>query len=252
MRFFLLQTPVDVLGFDETIRLALNAMTHRQPCIHVALNAAKLVRMRSNADLRTDVAGADIIGIDGKAIVWALRLLGGPAADRVAGVDLMMGLLDECARSGMRPFILGARQHILERAAKNAKNRWPELKFAGLAHGYFPPQDETAVVEMIRQSRADCLFVAMPTPRKEQFLAAHARRMDVPFIMGVGGSVDVLAGQVRRAPVWMQNTGMEWLFRLIREPRRMFWRYASTNAHYILLVVAALVRGERATRARTD
>ena len=132
----------------------------------------------------------------------------------------------------------------MERAAANARKRWPGLRFAGYCDGYFRPGDELAVVEAIKKSKADCLFVGMPTPRKERFLHKYRDVLGVPFIMGVGGGIDVLAGHVRRAPRAVQNAGLEWLYRTYQEPRRMWWRYASTNAEF-----AALLGREMVARA---
>ena len=245
MRAELLDTPVDILTFEETVACAEQAMREKHRIVHVALNAAKLVKMRSDQELRRDVTGADIIGIDGMAISWALRVLGRPGAPRVSGVDLMMALLELSAEKGYRPFILGAKQEVLEKAMAEAQRRWPGLQFAGARNGYYGNEDEAAIVEMIRASKAACLFLAMPTPRKERFLAAYADQLDVPFIMGVGGSVDVLAGQVSRAPLWMQRAGLEWLHRLLQEPRKMFWRYVSTNGRFVMLLLAAKLRGDK-------
>ena len=244
MRAELLDTPVDILTFEETVARAEQAMREKRRIVHVALNAAKFVKMRSDEELRRDVTSADIIGIDGMAISWALRVLGCPGAPRVSGVDLMIALFELSAEKGYRPFILGAKQEVLEQAMAEAQRRWPGLQFAGARNGYYGKEDEAAIVKMIQVSRADCLFLAMPTPRKERFLAAHADQANVPFIMGVGGSVDVLAGQVSRAPLWMQKAGLEWLHRLLQEPRKMFWRYVSTNSAFIFLVLRARVRGK--------
>jgi N-acetylglucosaminyldiphosphoundecaprenol N-acetyl-beta-D-mannosaminyltransferase len=139
----------------------------------------------------------------------------------------------------------------LDAAEAAAKKRWPKLELAGTRDGYFTSEEEEDVVRAIRDSRADCLFVAMPTPRKERFLHQHRQMLNVPFVMGVGGSVDVLAGVVSRAPNWMQSAGLEWLHRLIQEPRKMAWRYLSTNFAFAWLIATALVdqlRGRPAVR----
>lgn len=120
---------------------------------------------------------------------------------------------------GFRPFLLGATSDVLEKAVDAIDAR----------DGYFGPQQETKVVEEIIASGADCLFIAMPTPRKERFLARHRDSLGVPFIIGVGGSFDVFAGHVSRAPKIMQSMGLEWCYRVYQEPRRMLWRYARTN-----------------------
>ena len=255
MRIAFLGTPVDLISAEETAGRALQAMQGGPAVTHVALNVAKFVKMRHDEELRSDIEQADLIGIDGMGLVLALRLFGQRRVERVAGVDLMFALFERCATLGLRPFVLGAKPEVLERAAAVARERWPGLDFAGLQDGYFSPAEEQDVAERIRASGADCLFVAMPTPRKERFLHQHGRSLGVPFIMGVGGSVDVLAGQVSRAPLWLQRLGLEWLHRLIQEPRKMFWRYASTNAAFAAIVARACVDrlfGRRAVRPLAD
>jgi len=237
MRTQLLGTPVDILTFEETVARAEKAIVSREQCVHVALNVAKFVKMRDSAELRADVTGGDIIGIDGMGIAWGLRLFGRDNVTRVTGVDLMNAMLALSAGKGYRPFILGAKQDVLDNAIANGAARWPGLEMAGSRNGYFGQDDEADIVEQINASAADCLFLAMPTPKKERFLAAHAKSLNVPFIMGVGGSVDVLAGKVSRAPGWMQSSGLEWLFRLIQEPRKMFMRYASTNGRFAAIMI---------------
>lgn len=248
MRQDLLGLPIDCLTFQETLDRAVAAMRTRRLTQHVAINAAKLVKARHDPELRRDIAESDIVGIDGMGIVWAARALGIRVPERVAGVDLMLALLRACAGQGFRPYLLGARQPVLDRAVAQAKHRWPGLEMAGFRDGYFKPAEERGVVTAIRDSRADCLFIGMPTPRKERFLAAHREALGVPFIMGVGGGIDVLAGHVRRAPALMQKSGLEWLYRIYQEPGRMWWRYASTNAVFAGLVARAMAA--RAVSAR--
>jgi len=239
MRADLLGCSVDVLTMAETVERAKVAMRTRGRLQHVALNVAKFVNMRSDRILRSDVMGSDVIGIDGMGIVLALRLFGVPVKERVAGIDLFWEVLTVCARDGFRPFLLGATPDVLHRAADAIVAHFPSIQFAGLRDGYFRPDQEREVVEQITNSKADCLFIAMPTPRKERFLAAYRDRLDVPFIMGVGGSLDVIAGHVRRAPPIMQSMGLEWLYRVYQEPRRMWWRYVKTNS----LFAGILIRG---------
>ncbi len=245
MRTELLGTPVDILDFDKTVAIAEQAIISREQCVHVALNVAKFVKMRDDAELRADVTSGDIIGIDGMGIAWALKLFGADHVTRVTGVDLMNAMLKLSAEKGYKPFILGAKQEVLDTAISNAKARWQGLEIAGSRNGYFGADDEAGIVAHINASNADCLFLAMPTPKKERFLAAYAKTLNVPFIMGVGGSIDVLAGHVNRAPVWMQKSGLEWLYRLLQEPRKMFARYASTNGRFIWIVLKARMLGNR-------
>lgn len=237
MRVDLFGCPIDVLTMAQTVDLARTAMRDRVPVQHVALNVAKFVNMRSDPILRSDVMGSDIIGIDGMGIILGLRLCGVPVKERVAGIDLFQEVLAVCAQDGFRPFLLGATPGVLRRATDAITARFPQIQIAGMRDGYYGPDNEPEVVEQIRNSKADCLFIAMPTPRKERFLSAHRDSLGVPFIMGVGGSFDVIAGHVRRAPITMQSMGLEWLYRIYQEPRRMWWRYAKTNTLFAAILI---------------
>jgi len=237
MRANLLGCPIDVLTMAETVERARIAIRNRTRLQHVALNVAKFVNMRSDPVLCSDVVGSDVIGIDGMGIVLAARWFGIPVKERVAGVDLFQEILAVCASDGFRPFLLGATSDVLHRAADVIGTKFPTIQIAGLRDGYFRPEEEEKVVEQIINSKADCLFIAMPTPRKERFLAAYRDRLGVPFIMGVGGSLDVVSGCVRRAPRVMQSMGCEWLYRVYQEPHRMWWRYTRTNSLFVGILI---------------
>jgi N-acetylglucosaminyldiphosphoundecaprenol N-acetyl-beta-D-mannosaminyltransferase len=237
MRIKIIGTPVDALSFDETVAMARRAMRERVLTHQVSLNVAKLVKMRSDSMLRDDVLASHIISADGMGIVLAGRLLGQRLRGRVAGIDLMIAVLKVCAEEGFRPYFLGAKREVVEKAVKIACERFPKLMPAGMRDGYFSQKDEAEVVSGIAASKADCLFIAMPTPRKERFLNCYRTVLGVPFIMGVGGSLDVMSGLVTRAPQWMQKTGLEWTYRIYQEPRRMLWRYVSTNSIFAFLFI---------------
>jgi N-acetylglucosaminyldiphosphoundecaprenol N-acetyl-beta-D-mannosaminyltransferase len=241
MRVTLLGLPVDILSSDETVERIITAIDTRQRCQHVALNVAKLVNARTNAELDRDVRESDIVGIDGMGIVYALRLLGHRVPQRVAGVDLFESLMAECANRGLRPYLLGATPEVLGAARRNLSELHPGLIFAGSHHGYFTTEQEAAVCEQIRASGADCLFIAMPTPRKERFMARHRDSLGVPFVMGVGGTLDVVAGLVKRAPAVVQNLGLEWAYRMMQEPRRLATRYLRTNVIFCALLLRAIL-----------
>jgi N-acetylglucosaminyldiphosphoundecaprenol N-acetyl-beta-D-mannosaminyltransferase len=245
----ILGVPVDNLSLSETVERARLAITERRRLQHVALNTAKLVTMRRNPLLWADVTQSDIVSADGMGIVWGGRLLGVRLRERVTGVDLMDALLALSEREGFRPFILGATVEVLEQACVAIMAKHPNLRLAGVHHGYFSETEAPQLVAEIRNHAPDLLFVGMPTPRKEQFLHRYRDELGVPFLMGVGGSIDVIAGVVRRAPGWMQRSGLEWLFRTFQEPRRMWRRYLSTNSAFAWLVLRALVA--RAIRPRT-
>ncbi len=242
MRVTFLDLPVDIASMEETVDLAVNAMRSGERMQHVALNVAKLVRAGKDPLLKQDLESADFVGIDGMGIVIGLGLAGVKGAERVAGIDLMMGLLQRCAKDNLKPYFLGATPEVLSKAVEVAERRFPGLQLAGARDGYFSDEEERGVVAAIRASHADCLFVGMPTPRKERFLALYRDEFNVPFIMGVGGSFDVLAGQVSRAPEWMQKSGLEWLHRVFQEPGRMWKRYAATNLVYLGMLGGVIMR----------
>jgi N-acetylglucosaminyldiphosphoundecaprenol N-acetyl-beta-D-mannosaminyltransferase len=242
MRENFLGCPVDILTMTETVDLAREAMRSRRRLQHVALNVAKFVNMRRDRVLAADVANSDVVSIDGMGIVWGARCVGLPAKVRVTGVDLLTELLGVCADEAFKPYFLGATPETSQQAARRVHEKHPSIQFAGVRDGYFSADQEKQVVEGIRSSGADCLFIGMPTPRKERFLATYRDELNVPFIMGVGGSFDVLAGQVRRAPARMQQLGLEWFYRIYQEPGRMWWRYAKTNTLFAGILAQALVQ----------
>ena len=187
--------------------------------------------MRKDRKLRESVNGCDIINIDGMGVAWGARLCGIDVPERVSGIDLFFNLLEMAAREGHPVFFLGARPEIVEKAVSTVREKFPRLQIAGWHHGYFW-NDESAVVEKIRQSGAKLLFVAITSPKKENFIDKWKDRLGVYFVMGVGGTFDVVAGKTKRAPKLMQDAGLEWFYRLCQEPRRMWRRYLLTNAVY--------------------
>ena len=241
-RTAVLGCPVDAVAMPEAVARARAAMAGREGLVHVALNTAKLVRMRRDAELAADVRSAGLITADGMGVVLAARLLGRALPGRVTGIDLMAEVLALSAREGFRPYLLGARAEVLSRAVDCLRARHPDLRLAGARHGYFRPAEEPTIVAEINRSGADCLFVGLPTPMKERFMARNRAALVPGFVMGVGGSFDVLAGKVRRAPPAMQRAGLEWLFRMAQEPRRMAGRYVTSNTAFAGLLAAALVR----------
>ena len=169
-------------------------------------------------------------------VVLGARFLGHSVPQRVAGVDLFHELLKMSAANNFSVFLLGAKDEVVAQATNNVKSLYPGLKVAGFHHGYFWDEEEV-LVEKIRSSGAQLLFVAVTSPMKENFINRWRDRLGVTFVMGVGGTFDVVAGKVKRAPLWMQNWGLEWLFRVIQEPKRMWRRYLVTNTRFAILLV---------------
>jgi N-acetylglucosaminyldiphosphoundecaprenol N-acetyl-beta-D-mannosaminyltransferase len=227
---------------ETTLHRIQDVIDRREYVQHVAINAAKLVAMRDDEELRRIVEDCGLVNADGQAVVWASRLLGDPLPSRVAGVDLMLELFALSEKRGYRPYILGAAPDVLEQAIERLHARYPRLELAGWHDGYFAPQAQAEVAHDIRGSGADILFVAISSPAKERFVATYGASLGVPFVMGVGGAIDIVAGVTRRAPETWQRFGVEWLYRLLQEPRRMFRRYATTNLRFVALLVRTLVR----------
>jgi N-acetylglucosaminyldiphosphoundecaprenol N-acetyl-beta-D-mannosaminyltransferase len=233
-----LSTPIHALSMEETMELADEAMRTKRPLHHVVVNVAKLVNMRKNAELYEDVSSADIVNVDGKGVLWGARLCGVPLPERVTGVDIMFQLFALCERRGYKPFLLGAEQSVLDLVIERLARDHPKLVVAGARNGYFKPGDEAAIVADINASGADCMLVAMPTPRKERFIKRYRSELKASFIMGVGGAFDVYGGKVARAPKFVQAIGMEWLFRVAQEPKRLWRRYYDTNTAYVGLLAS--------------
>jgi N-acetylglucosaminyldiphosphoundecaprenol N-acetyl-beta-D-mannosaminyltransferase len=235
-----LGAPLHALTMDDTLGLADEAMAQHRPLHHTVVNVAKLVTMQNNAELREDVTRADVVNVDGKGVLWGARLCGIELPERVAGVDIMLNLFSLCEKRGYRPYLLGAEQRVLDAMMARIDRDHPRLRIAGMHDGYFKPDQDAAIVETINASGADCLFIAMPTPRKERFLSQYRDALTPSFIMGVGGSFDVYAGKVARAPRLVQALGLEWLFRIVQEPRRLWRRYYETNTAYVGLLLQEL------------
>ena len=241
----LLGAPIDFIGSAEALELAISAMRERSHLQFGDINVSKLVDMQADAELRRCCEESDIVCADGMGIVWGCRLLGVPVKERVPGIDLMSAIVGACAKHGFRPYFLGARQSVVEDMVARLKIEHPRLEIAGYRNGYFDASDEPAIVAEITASGADCLFVGISTPIKEKFMNRYRDDLRVPVQMGVGGSFDVLSGHIRRAPAAVQRIGLEWLFRLAQEPRRLARRYYVSNSKFFFMLVRGMFSGMR-------
>lgn len=240
-RIEVLGCPMDVATMSETVDAIRDAALAGHFTQHVVVNVAKLVNMRSDSLLNESVRSCDIINIDGMGVVLGARFLGFQIPERVAGVDLFYELLAMSAYEGFSVYLLGAKQEVVTRAVEKVQALYPDLKIAGFHHGFFW-DDEEAIVEQIRTSNAKLLFVAITSPKKENFINRWRDQLGVTFVMGVGGTFDVVAGAVKRAPLWMQKCGLEWLYRVLQEPRRMWRRYLVTNTKFFFILLWEKVR----------
>jgi len=248
-RIHLLGAPLDTLTLAEAVERVDEAIAARRPTLNASLNAAKLVRMQTDSELRESIELCDLVTADGVPVVWAARVLGHAVPGRVNGTDLMEILFAHAAERGYSVYLLGSEPGVLSLTRAEVERRHPAIRIAGTQHGFFAPGEESAVVQRIATARPDILFVALGTPQKELFQARHRDELGVPFVMGVGGSFEVLAGVRKRAPRWAQRTGLEWAFRLVQEPRRLAGRYFVGNTRFVFLVGREVLRTRLGTRS---
>jgi N-acetylglucosaminyldiphosphoundecaprenol N-acetyl-beta-D-mannosaminyltransferase len=241
-RITLMGCQVDNLSMEDTLARIEEFIRSGRPHQHVVVNVDKLVKASRDPELRRIINGCALISADGMPVVWAARLLGKPLRERVAGVDLFEALMRRAGDKGWRVFLLGAREEVVRAVCDTYQRRYPRLAIAGCRNGYWSEQDEAEVVEQIQSSHADLLFVAISSPKKEQFLGRHQGAMRIPFAMGVGGSFDVAIGKLKRAPPWMQRSGLEWFYRFLQEPRRMFRRYFIDDLAFVWLLIKEAAR----------
>ncbi|HHW15271.1 MAG TPA: WecB/TagA/CpsF family glycosyltransferase [Firmicutes bacterium] len=187
----------------------------------VTLNPEMVMKAKERPGLAQVFAEADLVTADGVGIVWAARRLGQPLPGRVTGVELVAALLAEGSRAGWRFFFLGAAPGVAEEAARRAAERHPGLQVAGTHHGYFSPGEADRVAEGVAASAPDVLLVALGSPAQEEFIARYGERLGAAVALGVGGTLDVLAGKARRAPAWLRRLGLEWAYRVARQPSRL-------------------------------
>lgn len=233
---------LDAITLDEVLARCDRAVEDRERLLIGVVNAAKVVKLRRDDVLRDSLLECDVLLADGQSVVWASRLLGQPLPERVAGVDLFERLLERADRGGRSVYLLGARPDVLATLRERITQRFPGLVIAGSHDGYFSDAEAAEVAAEIAACGADMLFLGMTSPKKEIFLGTFGEKLGVPVLHGVGGSFDILAGITKRAPVRWQRLGLEWLYRLLQEPRRMWRRYLTTNSAFIWLTVKERVR----------
>jgi N-acetylglucosaminyldiphosphoundecaprenol N-acetyl-beta-D-mannosaminyltransferase len=237
-RIELLYAKIDNLSMQETLFLVDAKIKAKESLHHSVVNAGKIVAMHSDVQLRESVNSADLINADGQAIIWASKLLGKPLKERVAGIDLMENLVELAHQKNYKIYCLGAKEEVVSKVVSHYKEKYSPKIIAGYRNGYFTKEEEPKIAKEIAESGANILFVAITSPKKENFLYENRETLKVVnFIMGVGGSFDVVSGLVKRAPSWMQRSGLEWFYRLIQEPKRMWKRYLIGNSKFIFLIL---------------
>lgn len=214
--------PFDRVTLDQAVAQVEEAIADRSTLTQsVGVNLDQLLKMLEEPEFRDIIMQCEQITADGQPVVWLSRLFRDPLPARVPSVDIMEALLPLSVRKGYRIFMLGTKEEYLQGAAENFRQRYPGIQIVGTRNGYFKEEDEPEIVEQINESRADMLFIAISSPKKEQFVERNRADLDVPFVMGVGGAFDIAAGVYTRAPRVFQKTGLEWVWRVAQEPKRM-------------------------------
>jgi N-acetylglucosaminyldiphosphoundecaprenol N-acetyl-beta-D-mannosaminyltransferase len=232
---------IDNLSMRESLDTIINSIRSKNNFHHVALNVAKLVKSRKNPLLRESIQSADMISADGAGIIYGMRLLGLEPKGRVAGIDLMHNLLSEAEKYGFTVCFLGATDDVLFRMLSYYKLKLPNLRVVGFYNGYFRREEEMSIVNEIASLNPSIVLVGISSPRKEIFIKRNKNKLNAKFVMGVGGSFDIVAGKTKRAPVWMQSIGLEWFFRFLCEPKKMWKRYLVTNTVFLFMLLKSLV-----------
>lgn len=228
---------LDILTFEESLERISKFIEERKQVQHVVVNVAKLVYAQKDEQLRNIINSCPLVNVDGAGVILGAKFLGINIPERVAGIDLMEKLIEYSVQKGYRVYFFGAKEEIVKKVVEIYSKKYAGLNIAGYRNGYYTEEEEEQVVQQIKKTQADILFVAMGSPKKEIFLNKYSAELQIPFTMGVGGSFDVVAGKVKRAPMWMQRLHSEWIFRLIQEPKRMWKRYALTNSVFLLMLL---------------
>jgi N-acetylglucosaminyldiphosphoundecaprenol N-acetyl-beta-D-mannosaminyltransferase len=250
VRVVLCGVSIDALTMRQTVDRIRETLKSGGRLAIGIVNVAKLVNMRRDPLLRESVESSDIVLADGAPLVWLSRWKGTPLPERVAGIDLMFELFKLADEHAFRVYLLGAKRETLNRVVEIARRDYPRMMIAGCRDGYFTQPQEEEVARDIRDAGSHILLVAMSSPRKEVFIKRWADFFHAPVCHGVGGSFDIMAGVTRRAPRWMQRCGLEWFFRVLQEPRRMWKRYLVTNTVFIALAVRDLLGRRSSGKSR--
>jgi N-acetylglucosaminyldiphosphoundecaprenol N-acetyl-beta-D-mannosaminyltransferase len=251
-RIEFLGCPFDSITEQETVDLVFQWRDAAERKSHhiITVNVAILMMAREDAKLANAIDKADLVVVDGKPLVWTSRWLGAPVPEKVSGVDLMRRLLEEGNQRGLSVFLLGTTQERLDVLERAIRIEYPKVTIAGTRNGYFKAPDYPAVVKQIRDAKADLLLVGMPAPFKEIWCEEYREELATPVMLGVGGAFDVMAGFVPRAPRVMQEAGLEWVWRLAMEPKKLWKRYLVTNSSFLALLGKTLATERFALRRR--
>ena len=216
----ILNVPVAALTMREAVAQVQRFIDDKENALIATANAEMIMNAQHDAALREILQTAELVVPDGAGTVWAAHHLGYEMPERVAGYDLVQALLKEAPKRGDRVFFFGSAPGIAEAAKNKAEKLYPGVQIVGVRNGYFTAEDEPEIINEIREAKPDILLAALGVPKQEKWLKKYREELGVPVSIGVGGTLDVMAGNVRRAPKWMQKAKLEWLFRGLLQPKR--------------------------------
>lgn len=216
----ILGVPVDAITMGEAVARIDGFIEKRTPVLVATANAEMLMRATHDGALRRILQGAAMVTPDGAGTVWAAHHLGHAMPERVAGYDMVQELMREAPAKHRRIFFFGSAPGVADKAKKKAEQLYPGIEIVGTRNGFFTAADEPAIIEEIKAAHPDILLAALGVPKQEKWLAKHLSELGVPVAIGVGGTFDVMAGVMKRAPHWMQRAKLEWLFRGMMQPQR--------------------------------
>jgi N-acetylglucosaminyldiphosphoundecaprenol N-acetyl-beta-D-mannosaminyltransferase len=235
---------IDPVTFAEAIETIAAMVAAGRGASVLTPNLDHVVMAESDDRFRQAYQEATLCVVDGTPLLWASHLLGAPLPERVSGSDLVLPLLERADREGWRVYFLGGGPGVGHRAAQKAVERFPRLAIAGVDAPHIdmaaPPASRNDVLERVRDARPDLVFVGLGAPKQELWIAEARPKLAGPVLIGVGASIDFLAGTVRRAPAWMSSAGLEWLFRLAQEPRRLWKRYLLRDPQFLVILLREL------------
>lgn len=234
-RYPIMNTFVNAVSMDESIDYVERIIKKRIPTQHVVINALKINLMEADPKLAEIVNACPLINADGASVVWAAKRLGIPLKERVTGCDMFQNLVRVAADKGYKIFLFGAKEEVVTKVKSIYEKQYPGIQIVGYRNGYFTEKDEPQIVKQMHDSGADMMFVAFSSPKKEYWVNKYLNEIGIPFVMGVGGSFDIVAGVTERAPKWFQEHGLEWFYRFIQEPKRMWKRYIIGNTKFVAL-----------------
>ncbi len=216
----ILGIPVDAITMREAVARIDGFIEKREPVLIATANAEMLLRATHDGELCRILQGAALVTPDGAGTVWAAHHLGHAMPERVAGYDMAQELMRKAPERHWRFYFFGSAPGVAEKAKAKAERLYPGIEIVGTRNGFFTEADEAAIVQEIKEAHPDILLAALGVPKQEKWLSRHLRELDVPVCIGVGGTFDVMAGVMKRAPLWVQRAKLEWLFRGLMQPKR--------------------------------